>query len=135
MLQWGQGVSFSVKLKMPVSSELDQFAHVCPTAISSFHLVSSFRFGPDWEECLQAVSDEGQTARDMVAPAKIVSNADHCGLDYIVIHMICLYIFIGRLCPNSINAHSPGDSQAIGSWDPLGFLGIPWDPLGSLGQE
>ena len=65
-------------------------------------LVSSFRFGPDWEECLQAVSDEGQTARDMVAPAKIVSNADHCGLDYIVIHMICLYIFIGRLCPNSV---------------------------------
>lgn len=45
MLQWGQGVSFSVKLKMPVSSELDQFAHVCPTAISSFLLSDSVRIG------------------------------------------------------------------------------------------
>ena len=83
-------------------------------------LVSSFRFGPDWE-CLQAVSDEGQTARDMVAPAKIVSNADHCGLDHIVIHMICLYYIF--LLEGFVQIQSMRIAQGtprIGSWDPLG---------------
>ena len=52
-----------------------------------FQILSLARYVPNWEECLQAVSDEGQTARDMVEPAKIVSNADYCGLDHITIHL------------------------------------------------